>query len=348
MASVTANFTGADQTSSTLAVILAGEEIIVAISGTYGAATIELQRERGAPGSGSWELLRSFQLGANETFDEQIRQFWPNVNYRLFSRAYTSGTVDVTISDGVRLEEIHRDPEGRETWRIDEDGVTFAENVTVDGALAIAGTTVTSTPAELNLLDGSAEANSAASVAAILDDGGDLVTASNVGTSAASSVKEYGDGFNHVTVLTATALAIPAITEGGADAEGDLIYTFPAGNILLEAVFMDLALDLDGTDQDAVNADMGIGTTIASGNVSVLSGTAAFEDMMTGRATTADGSAANSYAQQSTGGGPMFIEAADDHTVHVNIAATWAAQSDGDGTGAYTGTVTIIWKFLGA
>ena len=172
-------------------------------------------------------------------------------------------------------------------------------------------------------------------------------TDANIGTNAATSVKEYGDGFNHITVLTATALAVPAITEGAATAVGDLIYTFPAGAIILEAVYMNIAVNLDGTDQDAITADLGIGSTIATGAVGLLDTTRGFEDMLSGQSVLCDGAAAVVFAKQSSAGGPMFIASGDDHTVHVNYAnAAWAAQSDGDGTGTYTGVVILIWKFL--
>ncbi len=168
----------------------------------------------------------------------------------------------------------------------------------------------------------------------------------NKGTSAATSVKEYGDGFNHVTVLTCTALAIPAITEGGADAQGDLIYSFPGGAVILEAAYFSIALELNGTDQDGITADCGLGTTIATGSVATLDGTPGFEDFLSGQAILCDGVAAVVAAKQPTAGGPMFIATGDDHTLHFNIAATWAAQSDGDGIGLYTGTVVLVWKFL--
>ena len=169
-------------------------------------------------------------------------------------------------------------------------------------------------------------------------------TGANLGVSAATSVKEYGDGFNHVTVLTATALALPDIADNAAKAVGDLIYTLPAGAIILEAVYANIIVAPAGAENDAVSADVGVGSTIATGAVAVLDGTLGFEDMLTGFAVTTDDATASVSAQQSTAGGPMFVASGDDHTVHVNVAATWL--SSAAQTCTYTGTVVLIWKFL--
>lgn len=174
-------------------------------------------------------------------------------------------------------------------------------------------------------------------------------TVANTGTSTATSVVEYGDSLSHTTVLTATALALPAITEGANTAVGDLVYTFPAGAIVLEWSYLNLSLNLDGTDQDAITAEIGLGTTIATGAVARLASTPGFEDILAPRDVLCDGVAQVVQAKVPTNGGPMFIASGDDHTVHVNMAngaAVWAAQSDGDGTSAYTGTVILHWKFL--
>ncbi len=169
----------------------------------------------------------------------------------------------------------------------------------------------------------------------------------NKGTSAATSVKEYGDGLSHVTVLTATALAMgDTVTSAASKAVGDLIYTFPAGHILVEAVFVDIIVNPAGAENDAVVADVGVGTTIGVGAVDVLSGTAGFEDFMTGQAVTVDSSNVLTTVKESTGGGPMYISDTDDRTLHINAAAAW--QNAASATIDYTGTVVLIWKYLGA
>ncbi len=183
----------------------------------------------------------------------------------------------------------------------------------------------------------------ASTAAFVMDEGG---TTKNVGTSAATSVSEHGDGTSHVTVLTATALAWPDTPDGSSLALGDLIYTFPAGDILVEHVYMNIVPNPAGAENDAVVADVGVGTIIGTAAVAILSGTADTEDFITGQAVTVDSSNGANVVAASTGGGPMYIEAADDHKMHVNIAAAWLTSSDNSID--YTGTVVIIWKYLGA
>lgn len=177
-----------------------------------------------------------------------------------------------------------------------------------------------------------------------LAEAGFTTSTTNPGVSAASAVNEFGNGFAKVTVLTATALALPNIASGADLAVGDLIYTFPAGAIILEAVYVNLTLDPAGTENDAVVADLGVGSTLATGAVALLAGTPGFEDMMTGFGVTADGALAGITAQQSAVGGPMFIAAGDDHTVHVNVAAAWAVSASQVTT--YSGTIALVWKFM--
>ena len=215
---------------------------------------------------------------------------------------------------------------------------------------------LTATSAELNLLDGTVTAaelafidgalatNAVASKAAILDTGGDLVTASNVGTSAATSVKEYGDGFHHVTVLTMTGLAFGASEPDNESlAIGDLIYTFPAGAVILEHAYMNVALTQSGTPTTDT-PDVGLGTVIGTGVVTTLDGTATFEDIITGQTAVDVAGTAIVTASLPTVGAPLFIASGDAHTVHVNAADAW---QDITTPGLlYTGVVVLTWKFL--
>ncbi len=204
----------------------------------------------------------------------------------------------------------------------------------------------TVTAAELALIDGATVANAVASKAAILDTGGDLVTASNVGTSAATSVKEYGDGFHHVTVLTATSLALPQPTGGTLSARGDLIYTFPAGAIILESAYMNVTVTI-GSATQTDEADIGLGTVIATGAVSVLGGTATFEDIITGQdLADVDGTDPVPIAAMPSVGAPLFIASGDVHAVHFNVASDWADAEVAAQDLEYSGTVVLIWKFL--
>lgn len=211
---------------------------------------------------------------------------------------------------------------------------TAFQNLTGDGSI---------TAAEVAQLSGSSPTAPAASTTAILDSGGDLRTASNVGTSAATSVIEYGDGFNHTTVLTCTALATPDVADNAASAVGDLIYTFPAGAIILESAYFNIALTLDDSTKTDT-PDVGLGTVIGTGSEPTLDTTAEFEDILTGQTATDVNGTATVTAAVPTNGAPLFIASGDAHTVHVNAADTWANTTT-QGL-VYTGTVVLNWKFM--
>lgn len=165
-------------------------------------------------------------------------------------------------------------------------------------------------------------------------------TSINVGTAAAGATAvEYGDAINHKTVITIDS-ALGAIA-GGADlALGKLAYTFPAGAVLMKGAYMSMALTAADGNIDADTPDVGIGTTIASGAVAVLGGTAAFENILTGQtATNCTGTATVKTLAAS-----LAIEAAGDHTVYFNVADGWAAS--GETACPISGTIILEWTFL--
>lgn len=177
-----------------------------------------------------------------------------------------------------------------------------------------------------------------------LDDAGSnaATTSANVGTAnTGTTAVEYGDARNHVTVLTVST-TLPAIAGGANLAVGKLLYTLPAGACLVQAAKMSLAITQSQGNITADTPDGGLGTTIASGVVAVLGGTAAFENILTGQ-TFND---CNGTAEVKTVGDQVLVvETADNHTVYFNVADGWAAS--GDAAAALTGTVVLVWKYLG-
>lgn len=167
-------------------------------------------------------------------------------------------------------------------------------------------------------------------------------TSVNGGTAGTGvTAAEYGNGYQHTSVLTLAA-TVPAIA-GGADlAVGNLIYTFPAGEIIAESSYMSVVVQQVDGNIDADTPEVGLGTVIASGVVAVLSTT--FEDILTGQvATDCDGTATVKTAIP-TAAVPLVIATASAHTVHLNLADGWAASGD---TGAgLTGTVVLVWRFM--
>lgn len=160
-------------------------------------------------------------------------------------------------------------------------------------------------------------------------------------TSAVSTVEERGDKSRHTTVLTVQS-TLGAIAGGANLAVGKLLYTFPAGAIRIHGAYMSMAITQTQGNITADTPDVGLGTVVASGAVALLSGTATFENILTGQ-TAAD---CNGTASVKTVDCALIMEAADAHTVYFNVADGWAASGD---TGALiNGTVVLDWSFMSA
>lgn len=153
------------------------------------------------------------------------------------------------------------------------------------------------------------------------------------------TAKEYGDKYNHTTVLTVQS-AFPAIAGGANLAVGILAYTLPAGAIVVNKSRLRVAVS-GATAIQADTPDVGLGTTIASGVVAVLGGTAAFENMLTGQTMTDCNGTATDVALATE----LVIASGGAHTVYLNIADGWAA--GGDASADVNATIIIDWTYLG-
>ena len=179
---------------------------------------------------------------------------------------------------------------------------------------------------------------------AVIDNSGNLgsvTTDANVGTAATGATAvEYGNGRQHQTVITVST-ALGAIA-GGADLGlGKLVYTLPAGAIIVNSAYMSMALTAADGNIDADTPDVGLGTVVASGAVAVLSGTATFENILTGQ-TAADCS--GTATVKTTGAQILAIETGDAHTVYFNVADGWAAS--GETACLIAGTIVLNWEFM--
>lgn len=162
----------------------------------------------------------------------------------------------------------------------------------------------------------------------------------NVGTPATGVTAEtFGFGDRFRTVLTVSK-DFGAIAGGANLGLGVLLFTFPAGDIMVEASKLNIALQQTEDNVTADTPDIGLGTTVASGAVAVLGGTAAFENIHTGQ-TAAD---CDGTATVNTLGTQLVIEAADSHAVYLNIADGWAA--GGDAALGASGEVVLIWTLV--
>lgn len=150
---------------------------------------------------------------------------------------------------------------------------------------------------------------------------------------------EYGDKYNRCTVLDIQTV-FPAIAGGASLAVGKLIYTLPAGAAVIKATRMRAVLN-GVAAIEADTPDLGIGTTIASGAVAVLGGTAAFENILTGQTMTdCDGTATDVAVATE-----LVIASGGAHTIYLNIADGWAAT--GDPALDVNAKVVIHWQYQG-
>lgn len=153
----------------------------------------------------------------------------------------------------------------------------------------------------------------------------------------ASGVTNFTEGEGVYRTLITVNSTLPAIAGGANLGVGKALITFPAGVIRVFGAYMSLSIKQTTGNITADTPDGGLGTTIASGVVATLDGTAAFENILTGQ-TFNDCNGTAEVAHVST---DLLIAAADSHVVYFNVADGWAASGD---TGALlTGTVGILW-----
>jgi hypothetical protein len=167
-----------------------------------------------------------------------------------------------------------------------------------------------------------------------------LSTDTNVGTVGTNvTAVERGWANNHVTTLTLSSLAL-TIGDTATLADGVLIYTFPAGAIIVDAAYMSVGVNLTTGTPTTDQPDVGLGTVIASGAVAVLDTPSTFEDIMTGQTAADVAGTATVLTLQTT----KVIEVGEAHTVHFNIADTWANVTDTAATAS--GTVVLKWALM--
>jgi len=166
------------------------------------------------------------------------------------------------------------------------------------------------------------------------------ITDKNVGTVAAgSTVVEYGDAVHHQSVITVDT-ALGDIAGSAALGLGKLVYTFPGGAVDVKSSYMSMALTQTDGNITADTPYVGIGSVVASGVVSDLTGTATFDDMMVNQAADdCNGTAEVAHVATS-----KLTATADAHTVYFNVADDWA--SSGDDACAIAGTIILEWTFV--
>jgi hypothetical protein len=165
---------------------------------------------------------------------------------------------------------------------------------------------------------------------------------SNVGApNTGVTAYEYGTGKSHTTVLVVNQVDALTLADGAAIADGYLLYTFPAGNILINGAMMSMAPTAADSLLQAAATEAGIGSVIASGAVAVLSGTGTFEDVITGQVGVIDGTA--DAAAVTTA---RAILTAGAKTIHYNLAMASTVADGADLSCDIAGTVTINWSTM--
>lgn len=165
------------------------------------------------------------------------------------------------------------------------------------------------------------------------------VGAANTGVTAA----EYGDGYNHTTVLTIDVTDAITVDDDAALADGYLVYTFPAGAIIVNSGYLSGAISVA---EDTTNsaAEAALGTTMAAGAVATIGASAATDEDISDPAAgiVCDG-VLEVVTMLAT---DVLIATGDAHTVHFNVASTWGNTAGTDLTGDISGTAVINWKFV--
>ncbi len=169
---------------------------------------------------------------------------------------------------------------------------------------------------------------------------GAILNNTNIGTVPGTvTAAEYGDGYNHITVLTVTAAVLVPDIPADAEEIGALIYTFPAGVHQVHSVHMKITALVEGANSSST--DIGCGSTLAAGDGVTLQA-ATDEDFLDGQNIANSSSPAIEKSLASDG---TVFEASDSKLFHINLAATWTAT---EADPSITGTVTIRWSYLGA
>ncbi len=168
------------------------------------------------------------------------------------------------------------------------------------------------------------------------------ISTTNVGTANTGvTAVEYGDAYKHTTILTISQVNAVTVDDNAAISDGYLLYTFPAGEIVIDSAYMSMAVTL--AEDTTATPEVGLGTLIGSGANATLGAVGAGAENVLGPATADD---CAGTAEVLTAAPGLVIATAAAHILHFNIAATWADTAGTDLTGDIAGTVVLNWSFL--
>jgi len=169
-------------------------------------------------------------------------------------------------------------------------------------------------------------------------------TALNVGAAATGvTAVEYGDGYNHQTKLTFTALTVGSPVGAANLAIGVLAYTLPAGALQGDSCNVSIALaDVSAGALDVADTpQLGIGLLIGSGAQATLNGVGATAHNYLAAAAVAGCAAAYTDVYLASSVARVALPAATAHLVHLNASCNWT----GAGTIKASGTIILNWIY---
>jgi hypothetical protein len=160
-------------------------------------------------------------------------------------------------------------------------------------------------------------------------------------------VVEYKDGMLHRTVIEMAPMSWA--TTSAALCVGQKLYTFPLGWILPVAAKIKFNITY-GAATSSTAGEVALGTTIGTGAAAVTSGTAGFENWLTGQ-TMANQVASTALPQKfagAAGGVSGTMDALDGSSTAKALYWNHSTTNVGTGGASLTqGTVTIWWINLG-
>jgi hypothetical protein len=279
---------------------------------------------------------KRFELATNlTTWKNEVITKEGNVSYAVDSYTAAPNTIILTTATGdVEDKFVTGDVVTVFDEKTANDGIYTVVSATFAGGQTTV--TVTETPTAATARGGYLRVETAAEASLPSFDPG----VANTGVTASHASV---DGKNFVSTFTVSQTDALTTGDNAALADGYLIYTFPSGAVVIDYAYMTMSMTAT-TEQAADTPDVGLGTVIASGANALLSATATFENIITGQ-TAADASGtATVKTALPTAGTPFIIEAGDAHTLHFNVADTWADDTSGDLTADIAGTITVAWR----
>jgi len=152
---------------------------------------------------------------------------------------------------------------------------------------------------------------------------------------------EYGDSYNHVTILTINNRPL-TIGDNANLGVGGIIYTLPAGCQIIEASYLSIGLHASDAANAANTPEVGLGTTIGTGATNVL--TTTMEDISEGDAIANCTGTIYTIAKTPTAAVPLVMAVGGTKDIYLNFAAAWSNNTVQ--TAFIDGTVTLKWTTL--